>query len=178
MSLWRGRTPRQSNPSAFRTEHTRGPRRTLSTIMKRITDVSRLRPAVQESAETATRPPGCDAATERATLLLVHGLQQSDIPISRLSGALARMAQTLTEIGTPMFGQAHARPTADLQIFRDAFARDLAVCIESLQFHDRLMQQFTQARDLLTGAADEPLVATVPAPPANEGHIEGSIELF
>ena len=113
---------------------------------------------------------------ERATLLLVHGLEQSDIPIARLSGALARMAQTLTDSGTPLFGQAVPRPGADVQAFRDAFAHDLAVCIESLQFHDRLMQQLTQARDLLTGLRVK--LAPVPALPANEGSIEGSIELF
>jgi hypothetical protein len=113
---------------------------------------------------------------ERATLLLVHGLQQSDIPIAHLSGALARMAQTLTDSGTPLFGQAAPRPGADVQVLRDAFARDLAVCIESLQFHDRLMQQLTQARDLLTGLRVK--LAPVPALPANEGSIEGSIELF
>jgi hypothetical protein len=115
---------------------------------------------------------------ERAASLLVNGLQQSDIPISRLSAALARMAQTLTDIGTPLFGQAGARADTDLQVFRDVFARELAVCIESLQFHDRLMQQLTQARDLLTGSGPEPLLATVPALPANEGSMEGSIELF
>jgi hypothetical protein len=113
---------------------------------------------------------------ERATTLLVHGLQQSDIPISQLSGALARMAQTLTDIGTPLFGQAAGTASGDLRVLRDAFARDLAVCIESLQFHDRLMQQLTQARDLLTGLGAKPLLST--ALPANEGSIEGSIELF
>jgi hypothetical protein len=120
----------------------------------------------------------------------VHGLEQSDIPISQLSSALARMAQTLTDSGTPLFGQTNVEPTADVQAFRAAFARDIAVCIESLQFHDRLMQQLAQARDLLTGvpAGDvtaaaapvgvKPLLATVAARPANEGSIEGSIELF
>jgi len=115
---------------------------------------------------------------ERATQLLVHGLQQSDVPISQLSSALARMAQTLTDIGTPLFGQVDVKPTADVQALRDAFARDIAVCIESLQFHDRLMQQLTQARDLLTGVGVKPLLASVAAEPANEGSIEGSIELF
>jgi hypothetical protein len=115
---------------------------------------------------------------ERATVLLAHGLQQSDIPISQLSGALARMAQTLTDIGTPLFGEAAARPTEDLRVFRDAFARDLGVCIESLQFHDRLMQQLTQARDLLAQLAGTPLLVSVPGQPANERSIEGSIELF
>jgi hypothetical protein len=115
---------------------------------------------------------------ERATVLLVHSLQQSDIPISQLSGALARMAQTLTDIGAPLFGQAQANPTANAEVFRDAFARDIAVCIESLQFHDRLVQQLTQARELLTGLGPKPLLAAVAALPANEGSIEGSIELF
>jgi len=147
--------------------------------MKRNTDVSRLRPAaVQESAETGTRPQGCDAAIERATVLLVHGLQQSDIPISQLSGALARMSQTLTDIGTPLVGAAAADPGEDLQALRNAFARDIAVCIESLQFHDRLMQQLSQARDLLTAVAAQELLAAVPGPPANEGSITGTIELF
>src|SRR5579862_4872388 len=141
--------------------------------MKRSTDVSRLRPAaVQESDETGTRVSSCDAAMERAALLLVHGLQQSDLPISRLSASLARMAQALTDIGTPLFGQAGAPPTADQQVFRDVFARELAVCIESLQFHDRLMQQLTQARDLLTASGTQPLLATITALPANEGGIE------
>jgi hypothetical protein len=108
----------------------------------------------------------------------VHGLQQSDIPISQLSSALARMAQTLTAIGTPQFGQVDVEPTADVQALRDAFARDIAVCIQSVQFHDRLMQQLTQARDLLTGVGVKPLLATVAARPGNEGSIEGSIELF
>jgi hypothetical protein len=111
-------------------------------------------------------------------LLLADGLQQSDIPISRLSEALARMARTLTDIGTPLFGQARAHSAADLQAFLDAFARDLAVCIENLQFHDRLMQQLTQARDLLTGLGVKPLLAAVPVLPANEGSIAGSVELF
>jgi hypothetical protein len=115
---------------------------------------------------------------ERATVLLVDGLRQSDIPISQLSGALARMAQTLTDIGTPLFGGADANLTADVQMFRDAFARDIALCIQSLQFHDRLMQQLIQARDLMTGLGAKPLLSTVPVLSANEGSIEGSIELF
>ena len=146
--------------------------------MKRHTDVSRIRPvAVQESAETGTRPSSCDAAIERATGLLVQGLQQSDIPISQLSDALARMAQTLSDVGTPLFGAA-ATPSGDPQTLRDVFARDIAVCIESLQFHDRLMQQLTQARDLLTAAASKPLLGAIAGPPANQGSIEGSVELF
>jgi len=147
--------------------------------MNRNTDVSRLRPTpVQESAETGKRPSGCDAAVERAATLLVHSMQAADVPIAQLSDALARMAQTLSDIGTPLFGQAVAEPAADVRMVLDAFKRDIAVCIESLQFHDRLMQQLTQARDVLTELAPDKLLARVSKVPANDGSLDGSIELF
>jgi hypothetical protein len=111
-------------------------------------------------------------------MLLVHGMQAADTPISQLSDALARMAQTLSDIGTPLFGQTDAAPTADVRMVRDAFKRDITACIESLQFHDRLMQQLTQARDILTGLAANKLLARVPNVPANDGGSEGSVELF
>jgi hypothetical protein len=121
---------------------------------------------------------------ERATALLLHGMQQSEIPVSQLSDALARMARTLSDLGTPLFGADDpANPTSpekisEMRVVRDALARDIAVCIQSLQFHDRLMQQLTQARDILTGLAANRLLARIPNVPANEGGIEGSIELF
>ena len=111
--------------------------------MKRHTDVSRLRPAlIQETAETGAQTAGRGAAIERATALLILSMRQSDSPISELGGALARMARSLNDAGT------------DPQELRDAMARDIWVCIQSLQFHDRLMQQLTQARDLLNGRRD------------------------
>ena len=145
----------------------------------RKTDVSRLLPEPsQESAETGLQASRCDAAVERATALLIHGMQQSDNPISQLGGALARMAQALSEVGTPLFGEPGREPSGDVQALRDCLARDLAVCIQSLQFHDRLMQQLTQARDLLTGHVATGLLSHASGMPANEGHIEGSVELF
>ncbi len=147
--------------------------------MKRNTDLSRLRPAtVPESAETVPRPSSCAAALDRATLLLAGSMRESDIPVAQLSSALARMAQTLSGIGTPLFGPADTEAAAHLQTLRDAFARDIAVCIESLQFHDRLIQQLTQARDILAGLAANRVLAGVPNGPAKEGGTEGSIELF
>ena len=145
----------------------------------RKTDVSRLLPdPSQDSAETGSQPSRCDAAVERATALLIQSMQQSDSPISDLGSALGRMAQALSQVGTPLFGGSGREPTGDAQALRDALARDLAVCIQSLQFHDRLMQQLTQARDLLTGHVATGLLSHVPGVPANEGNIEGSVELF
>ena len=145
--------------------------------MKIKTDVSRLRPAPgQEVVETTAQPSGCAAAVEHATALLIHSMQQSDSPISELGEALARMTRTLSEAGTPLFGGPAGQPTGDARSLQESLARDIAVCIQSLQFHDRLMQQLTQARDLLTGHVGLPQ-ARVPAP-AKEGTIDGSIELF
>jgi hypothetical protein len=89
-------------------------------------------------------------------------MQEADTPIAELSDALARMAQTLSD------------PTADLQTLRDTFASNIAACIVSLQSYDRLTQQLSQARDILTGLAANKLLARVP----NVGRREGTIELF
>jgi hypothetical protein len=48
----------------------------------------------------------------------------------------------------------------------------------SLQSHDRLTQQLSQARDILTGLAANKPLARVPNGPANERRREGTIELF
>jgi hypothetical protein len=94
-------------------------------------------------------------AVARATELLVHGIQEADAPIADISDELARMAAALQD------------PKADL---RAVLTQSIAVCVESLQSYDRLMQQLTQARDLLTGPA--PRVAIGPVRRA------GTIELF
>ena len=147
--------------------------------MKRTKDLPRQRPITSEELPgTAAQLESCDAAVEHATALLIRGMQQSDSPIAELSGALARIAQTLGDIGTPLFAETAAQSAPELEVFRTALARDIAVCIQSLQFHDRLMQQLTQARDLLTGCASVALLAQIQSAPANEGNIEGSVELF
>lgn len=99
-------------------------------------------------------------------MLLAHSMQEADTPISELSDALALMAQTISD------------PTADVRRLRDTFARNIAVCIESLQSYDRLTQQLSQARDILTGLAANEQLARVPNVPANERRREGTIELF
>jgi hypothetical protein len=116
----------------------------------------------------------CAAAIDQATVLLVHGMDKTQAPIANLSSALGRMSQTLSDNGIPLFSGHLADWTGDLQVFREALVRDLAVCIESLQFHDRFMQQLTEARDILTGLATNRFLAQLPAESANEG----SIELF
>lgn len=80
----------------------------------------------------------CAAAT--AAALIELALSESQRPVAALGEALSRVAAAVSAGGAPA-------------------AADLAVCVECLQFHDRMVQQLSQVRDLLaavaaTGAAD------------------------
>ena len=55
------------------------------------------------------------------------------MPVEDLSGALTRMFERVAA-------------GDDAQADREALLRDLTVCVEGLQFHDRLMQQLSQVR--------------------------------
>jgi len=73
---------------------------------------------------------------EAAAALIELSLHESNGPMEELSGSLARMAQL-----------AQGEPDGA------KLAQEVAVCIESLQFHDRLTQQLTQIRNLLATLA-------------------------
>lgn len=80
----------------------------------------------------------CAAAT--AAALIELALSESQRPVAELGEALSRVAAAVSAGVAPG-------------------AADLAVCVECLQFHDRMVQQLSQVRDLLaavaaTGAAD------------------------
>ena len=97
---------------------------------------------------TETNPPAAAAdaaplalAVVTAAALIELAIQDSLAPIETLGRALARIAA--------------AAPSP-------ALAPELAACVESLQFHDRMTQQLIQARDLLAGAAGEPAPAAEP----------------
>jgi hypothetical protein len=68
-------------------------------------------------------------AVAAAAALIELAMNESQGPVAELSAALARMAR-VAEV-----------------------APDLALCIEALQFHDRLIQQLTQVRNLLATLA-------------------------
>ena len=77
---------------------------------------------------------------EAAAALIELCLHESNGPVEELSSSLARMAQLVQ-------GDDDPRAT------RAQLAREVAVCIENLQFHDRLTQQLTQVRNLLAALA-------------------------
>jgi hypothetical protein len=85
---------------------------------------------------TDTNPPASAAgaaqlaqAVVAAAALIELAIQDSLAPIEALGRAIARIAALAPDL-----------------------APELAACIESLQFHDRMTQQLTQVRDLLAGA--------------------------
>jgi hypothetical protein len=84
----------------------------------------------------------CDLACAAATAaaLIELALSESQRPVSELGEALSRVNAAAFAGTTPA-------------------ASDLETCVECLQFHDRMVQQLSQVRDLLsavaaTGAAD------------------------
>ncbi|HET9390025.1 MAG TPA: hypothetical protein VFO44_10295 [Steroidobacteraceae bacterium] len=141
--------------------------------MKRINDV----PRTAAGADPKEMPAGkasCASAVELAGVLLAHTMEEAEAPISQLSEALARVAQSIN--GGPAGGVRGAAPgsPADMQ----AITRDLAVCIEKLQFHDRLMQQLTRVRDILAALAADRRLVDIPAQAPGGKSGPGSIELF
>jgi hypothetical protein len=105
---------------------------------------TRLR-ALRTRAEPAT-------PIEAAAALIELSLHESNGPVEALSGALTRMAQLVHDQPGDITG------AADMQNHRARLAREVAICIENLQFHDRLTQQLTQVRNLLATLvfSDEP----------------------
>jgi hypothetical protein len=98
---------------------------------------TRLR-ALHTRAEPAT-------PVEAAAALIELALHESNTPVEELGGALTRLA-LLVQL-KPGEG-AGGDPELRAQV-----AREVSVCIESLQFHDRLAQQLTQVRNLLATLA-------------------------
>lgn len=83
----------------------------------------------------------CAAAT--AAALIELALSESQRPIEELGEALSRINAAVSAAAPPS-------------------ARDLHACIERLQFHDRMTQQLSQVRDLLSTIAAVGSAATAP----------------
>jgi hypothetical protein len=107
-----------------------------------------------------TRPERA-SPVEAAAALIQLSLHESSGPVEDLSGALGRMAEL---VHTKPDTQATA---ADIQ---NQLARDVAVCIESLQFHDRLAQQLTQVRNILATLAYSTPIDAIERPLESDPH--------
>jgi hypothetical protein len=127
------------------------------------------------------------AAAVDAAALLDLAMNESQAPVDELGSALARMSRALSGACQLVEGKRadllDATAKAHLQRCREAFEREVALCIESLQFHDRMMQQLTHARNCLAAPAAG---TSLPSPSGQRAvdawmtrhAAEGSIELF
>jgi len=130
------------------------------------------------------------AAEERAGSLaaaadlLALAMHESHAPVDVLGGALERMAAALSQcaraierqraLDSRSCGRA-GTPLGDLEAGREALEREIAVCIESLQFHDRLMQRLARVGDYLAGLTED---SRRGADLRRVNLSEGTIELF
>jgi len=80
-------------------------------------------------------PSQAASAVEAAALLVSQAIQDSRQPVTDLGSALQRMSEAA--------------------LAQEGLTREMAVCIESLQFHDRLVQQLAFARDLLVSVLSQ-----------------------
>ncbi len=104
------------------------------------------------------------AALEAAARLLALAMRESHPPVEVLAGALERMAAALAQCAhllererTPEGARSdhlRASPLRELAATQQALERDIALCIESLQFHDRMMQRLERVvRSIARSAA-------------------------
>jgi hypothetical protein len=91
-----------------------------------------------------------EVSMEAAAVLLSLAMHDTETPVADLGSALARIAGSLTE-----WRRHTAAGGAVDEKWRARLDTDLAVCIESLQFHDRLIQQLAAVRKLLVSVVHE-----------------------
>jgi hypothetical protein len=103
-------------------------------------------------------PSDLEASVEAAAVLLSLAMRDTERPVSDLGGALTRLSARLHGGARPAAcanAVAPARPNAREQDnLQESLAGDLAICIQSLQFHDRLIQQLAAVRGFLASLAD------------------------
>ena len=80
--------------------------------------------------------PDQAATLEVAASLLALAMHESHPPVDALGAALERMAHALAT-------------STDPRDCRRTFEREIATCVQGLQFHDRLMQQLAHVRNCL-----------------------------
>ena len=94
--------------------------------------------------------PDLDVSVQAAAVLLSLAMRDTESPVTDLGQALSRMVSTVTSLRSNG-QQPHANGHSEGR--QMALESELSVCIQSLQFHDRLIQQLAAVRNLLTGLA-------------------------
>lgn len=101
-------------------------------------------------------PIELDVSVQAAAVLLSLAMRDTESPVTDLGQALSRMVSTLTTVREHM----EMKPfNGSTDKTRHQLEGELSICIQSLQFHDRLIQQLAAVRNLLTGLSSHgPLV--------------------
>jgi len=89
-----------------------------------------------------------EATLEVAASLLALAMHESHAPVGALGAALERMARALAKSARAL-EQQRSGEISDLAACHETFEREIAACVEGLQFHDRLMQQLAHVRNCL-----------------------------
>ena len=101
---------------------------------------------IHESLGKAPVEP--DVSVQAAAVLLSLAMRDTESPVTDLGQALSRMVSTLTTVRQHV----EKKPfNGDTDGTRMKLESELSICIQSLQFHDRLIQQLAAVRNLLTG---------------------------
>jgi hypothetical protein len=92
------------------------------------------------------KAPDLDVSVQAAAVLLSLAMRDTESPVTDLGQALSRMVTTVTALraranGAPVNGHEERQMQLESELF---------LCIQSLQFHDRLIQQLAAVRNLLT----------------------------
>jgi uncharacterized membrane-anchored protein YjiN (DUF445 family) len=113
-------------------------------------------------------------------------MTESHPPVGELGDALARISRALSECCKLVDDVRGSRldevSRVHLQRTRETFERDVSICIESLQFHDRMIQQLVHAKKCLVEGEDAD--STLPEAKRSveawktRHAAEGTIELF
>ena len=119
---------------------------------------------MQAMSETPKPRGNADSLVDSdvAAELLGTAMRDTEVPVMEMAGALARISTVLV--------RSQAAEDADCGCAE--LKNDIAICIQSLQFHDRLIQQLTAVRRLM---GSEPMAGDVVI---GFMFVEGSVELF
>lgn len=94
-----------------------------------------------------SKPPDLEVSIQAAAVLLSLAMRDTEHPVQDLGQSLSRMVSTVTSLRNDV---ADRRAKGQLPLNPQQLESELSVCIQSLQFHDRLIQQLAAVRNLLT----------------------------
>src|SRR5687767_12550474 len=102
---------------------------------------------IQRSLSAA---PDLEVSVQAAAVLLSLAMRDTEHPVADLGQALSRMVTTVTALRKHAHGASSGSSSNGMPVELES---ELSLCIQSLQFHDRLIQQLAAVRNLLASLA-------------------------